>query len=279
MKKGWLFLIILPLFLAGCIKAGDKQTTEQAKSLVDSFLTVEEPSKDLGTISMEDGNVSVNYKVTNQGQEPVVIKEMYTSCMCTTAQADIDGTKSRKVGMKGHGYIHDIYQIVEPGKTATVEAIYDPNAHGPQGIGVARRTVFLETNSKTTPTVKLNFEANVVRTSAELPPKTSIKSDPISYTDIKPAELKQILDAKDFFLVDVHIPEQNHIEQTDLFVPFDEISKQTDRLPQDKDTKIVLYCRSGSMSARAADDLINLGYTNVYNLTGGKNAYDEFVAS
>ena len=33
--------------------------------------------------------------------------------------------------------------------------------------------------------------------------------------------------------------------------------------------KIVVYCRSGSMSAIAARELVKLGFTNVSNLAGG----------
>lgn len=37
----------------------------------------------------------------------------------------------------------------------------------------------------------------------------------------------------------------------------------------DKETVIIVYCASGMRSADAAKELINLGYTNVYNLDGG----------
>jgi rhodanese-related sulfurtransferase len=53
-----------------------------------------------------------------------------------------------------------------------------------------------------------------------------------------------MLDKKDFFLVDTHIPEQEHIEQTDAFIPYNEIENYLEKLPKDKDSKIVLYCRS-----------------------------------
>ena len=35
----------------------------------------------------------------------------------------------------------------------------------------------------------------------------------------------------------------------------------------------MLYCRSGSMSAIAARDMISAGYTNIYNLDGGFRAW------
>jgi len=40
-----------------------------------------------------------------------------------------------------------------------------------------------------------------------------------------------------------------------------------------RETKIVLYCRSGSMSAIAARALVAAGYTKVWNLDGGMNAW------
>ena len=94
------------------------------------------------------------------------------------------------------------------------------------------------------------------------------------YRDITAAELKAKLKNKDFFLLDVHIPEQKHIEGTDAFIPYNEIEKYVDRLPKDKDTKIVVYCRTGSMSAEASRTLLRLGYKNVYNLLGGIKAWE-----
>lgn len=93
-------------------------------------------------------------------------------------------------------------------------------------------------------------------------------------------ELNQQLKNKDFVLVDVHIPEQNHINGTNDFIPYDEIENQLDKLPQDKDAKIVLYCRTGRMSEIAAQKLAEKGYTNVYNVVGGmvewvKRGYDK----
>ena len=88
------------------------------------------------------------------------------------------------------------------------------------------------------------------------------------YTDISVEQLATMLESKDFTLVNVHIPYEGEISQTDLFVPFDEIADYQDQFP-DKDASIVLYCRSDRMSTISSETLVGLGYTNIYNLVGG----------
>lgn len=96
-----------------------------------------------------------------------------------------------------------------------------------------------------------------------------------SYTDVSVAEMQTMLAAKDFSFVNVHIPFEGDIAGTDLSIPYDEIDQNLDLLPADKNAKIVLYCRSDRMSRIAAETLVSLGFTNIWNLDGGMVAWEQ----
>jgi rhodanese-related sulfurtransferase len=95
-----------------------------------------------------------------------------------------------------------------------------------------------------------------------------------SYTDVSVDGLASMLENKDFPLVNVHVPYEGEIEGTDDFIPFDQIEQNVDKLPADKDARVVIYCRSGSMSTISARTLVELGYTDVWNLDGGMIAWE-----
>ena len=71
-------------------------------------------------------------------------------------------------------------------------------------------------------------------------------------------------------LVDVREPSEfnaGYIEGAQL-IPLGTIETDFEAAIPDKDTKIFVYCRSGNRSAQAAKKLVDLGYTNVFDIGG-----------
>ena len=96
-----------------------------------------------------------------------------------------------------------------------------------------------------------------------------------SYRNINSEQLWSMLQKKDFVLINVHIPYEGELPQTDMFIPYNAIDQNIDRLPQDKTARVVLYCRSGRMSAIASETIVKMGYTNVWNLKEGMNEWKQ----
>jgi rhodanese-related sulfurtransferase len=92
---------------------------------------------------------------------------------------------------------------------------------------------------------------------------------------IAAAELNQLMQNQDIFLVDVHTPEQRHIKGTDAFIPYNNVEQYLDKLPKDKNTPIYLYCEGGPMGNAAAKSLHELGYSRLSNLDGGTKAWKQ----
>jgi len=94
-----------------------------------------------------------------------------------------------------------------------------------------------------------------------------------SYENISVDQLEKLMDQKDFTLINVHIPYQGEIDNTDLLIPFNAINQYKNLLPKNKDAKIVVYCMGDQMSYVAAEQLIKMGYIRVFNLQGGMLAW------
>ena len=102
-----------------------------------------------------------------------------------------------------------------------------------------------------------------------------VKVDGGSYTNVSATELQELLNKKDFTLINVHIPFEGNLPKTDLSIPYDTIGQNLSKLPGDKNAKLFLYCRSGRMSDIAARELVKQGYTNIWNLDGGMVAWEQ----
>lgn len=83
-------------------------------------------------------------------------------------------------------------------------------------------------------------------------------------------ELKQLRDAgDDHFLLDVREPHEQSICRIEgaTLIPLGELDNRTAELPKGK--RILVHCKSGGRSARAVSRLRELGFENVWNISGG----------
>jgi len=112
---------------------------------------------------------------------------------------------------------------------------------------------------------------------ASCAPQTNNGDSSSPYEDISVETLAAMMEERraSFLLINTHIPYEGDIPGTDLSIPYNEITENLDQLPADKNAEIVLYCRSDNMSRSAAEDLAELGYTNLKNLDGGFIAWRE----
>jgi len=123
------------------------------------ILVANQANFDFGSVSMAAGKVTHRYWIRNTGATPIVVRTMYTSCMCTTAALVKGGRKFDPYGMPGHGFMSPLNQAIAPNEAAMVEVVFDPAAHGPAGIGRIERSVTLQTDREQP--LELAFVANV----------------------------------------------------------------------------------------------------------------------
>ena len=104
---------------------------------------------------------------------------------------------------------------------------------------------------------------------------TTEQSKKNQYRNVSVDTFTEMIAAKDFVLVNTHIPYEGEIPGTDLLIPFNEVDRYVDRLPADKTATIVVYCKSGPMGDAAAERLIDLGYTDVIHFKAGMNGWEK----
>ncbi len=86
---------------------------------------------------------------------------------------------------------------------------------------------------------------------------------------ISPAEVYEIItNNEEYIILDVRTQEEyseRHLDKA-LLIPVDELEERIDELPGNK--PMIVYCRSGVRSNRAAGILIDNGFTKVYDMGG-----------
>ena len=91
------------------------------------------------------------------------------------------------------------------------------------------------------------------------------------YEKISGKRAKEIMDSeKNYVLIDARTESEyaeGHIDGA-ILIPEYEIADRAEALIPDKNTLILVYCRTGRRSKIAADELVKLGYTNVKEFGG-----------
>jgi len=103
-------------------------------------------------------------------------------------------------------------------------------------------------------------------------------SDEAAIPEMSPHELKRRMDAGEpFELIDVREPFEYEIARIDgaTLIPLGEITDRLDELSDEQ--PIVVHCHTGKRSAQAVGLLQQHGFTKVYNLEGGIDAWSDQI--
>ena len=157
--KNIIYVLVIVLFIAGfyvwgySIKGGTASSVQgiPTSNVSKGSLTASETFYDFGSISMKNGEVTKEFKVTNSNNGDVIINKVLTSCMCTSAYiVKPDGTMKGPFGMAGHGLAPSVDEVIKAGENRIIRVVFDPNAHGPAGVGRIDRFVTLTDTSNNT---------------------------------------------------------------------------------------------------------------------------------
>ena len=110
---------------------------------------------------------------------------------------------------------------------------------------------------------------------------TSNASSEDGYQQISQEEAKEMMDTQDVIILDVREQDEydsGHIPGA-VLLPVGTIDEETaaEVIPE-KDSTVLVYCRSGNRSKTASSALAELGYTNIYEF-GGINTWPYEIES
>ena len=96
-----------------------------------------------------------------------------------------------------------------------------------------------------------------------------------TYTQISQEKAKEMMDKQDVVILDVREQDEydsGHIKGA-VLLPVGTINEASAAgVIKNKDTVVLVYCRSGNRSKTASQALVDLGYTNIYEF-GGINTW------
>lgn len=94
-----------------------------------------------------------------------------------------------------------------------------------------------------------------------------------TYESVSSENAKELIDEQKVEVVDVRTEEefnQGHIPGAKL-IPLDQLDNHIDEL--EKEQSYLIVCRSGNRSTQASEQLVDNGFTHIYNLKNGMSGW------
>lgn len=113
-----------------------------------------------GTVSMADGLVEHTYEIKNIGPGDLKIKKIWTSCMCTTVRLRVGNKLSSEFGMHNSNSLWS--EKIASGETGYLEVAFDPAFHGPGGVGLITRAIYVLTSDPDNKDIEFLLMADVI---------------------------------------------------------------------------------------------------------------------
>lgn len=161
-KKVVILLVLstIAILFGGIVFLNRINASSQVVASVNAKASVETDTYDWGNIPINGGNVTKKFSIKNTGSETLQLTNIKTSCHCTTASVTIAGQESLSFGMSGTSqWIGE----VKPGQEATLNVVFDPLFHGPQGTGPINRYISIETNDRQNSKITFSLTGVVIK--------------------------------------------------------------------------------------------------------------------
>lgn len=177
----------------------------------------------------------------------------------------VDGYKETME--KGKQYISD--------NGYTFPVLFDTKEEAAYGYGISSipTTFFIDKDGIVIAGVRGSIDEATLLKGIDLITSNSNVQDTVTpeYKKITGEEAKKLMDENtDEIILDVRTAEEykeSHIEGA-VLIPDNELAKRAEKELPNKDALILVYCRSGRRSAASAMELVDMGYTNVYDFGG-----------
>lgn len=165
MKRFIAGIVVFTLLIVGGAvwifsKAPAKATLSKEKSVQ---MAIDHREYSFGTVKLSEGIVEHRYPLKNAGQKDLKIANLASSCACTKVYFKSASGESPQASMKGMSKPSVWVGVLKPGESGEMVMRFDPNFHGPTGVGKIARSLSFETNDPSQSYVELQMTGEVVK--------------------------------------------------------------------------------------------------------------------